>query len=180
MRLTVQFQSVLDSFTPHDTVFSFAAASELTDSSLGLSTMLQPSRASLNSSNSSLRRKRLNQISEDAEDTAVSGKEDKGKDEVREKNGGLRLNLSLPTPAEVDLPLTPNSITAFGRHELDELPASAVLAKALLAKRKEEAAAAAAALAGTPSSNVESSQEKNLHPPQRESFLASPKLSESP
>lgn len=119
MRLTVQFQSVLETFTPHDTVFSFSVASELNESALGLCTMLLPSPASLTSSSSSLRRRRLNEITEDAEEAAVPAEEK----EIHE-----------PQPEE--------ATTNYGRRELDELPASAVLAKALLAKRKEEAAAA--------------------------------------
>ncbi|OCT44932.1 hypothetical protein CLCR_05377 [Cladophialophora carrionii] len=183
VRLTVQFQSVLETFTPHDTVFSFAAASELTESALGLSTMLLPSAVSLTSSSSSLRRRRLNEISEDAEDVTILAEEDNEEEDEKEKPQGqnrLALDFLTPQPDETPLQQTPITTTAFGRRELDELPASAVLAKALLAKRKEEAAAAASALTGTPSSNVDSSQEKNLHPPRKDSLLASPKLSASP
>ncbi|EXJ84476.1 hypothetical protein A1O3_05144 [Capronia epimyces CBS 606.96] len=122
VRLTVQFQSVLEAFSPHDTVFSLTAASELTDSALGLSTMLLPSAASLTSSSSSLRRRRLDEITEDAEETTPPADD------------------TVTGPATSEEPLTP----AYGRRELDELPASAVLAKALLAKRKEEAVATAA------------------------------------
>ncbi|KAL6244059.1 hypothetical protein RBB50_008928 [Rhinocladiella similis] len=121
VRLTVQFQSVLETFSPHDNVFSFTVASELTDSSLGLSTMLLPSAGSLTSSTSSLRRRRLDEITEDAEE-GLSVPEEK-----------------VVHPAQVEQePTTPK----YGRHELDELPASAVLAKALLAKRRETAATA--------------------------------------
>lgn len=69
VRLTVQFQSVLDTFVPHDTVLSFAAPSELTESALTSACMLHPSPMSLTSSSSSLRRQRLGEISEDAEET---------------------------------------------------------------------------------------------------------------
>ncbi|KAK5237504.1 hypothetical protein LTR47_001770 [Exophiala xenobiotica] len=118
VRLTVQFQSVLETFTPHDIVFSFTVASELTDSALGLSTMLLPSAASLTSSTSSLRRRRLDEITEDNEEGTPAPEE------------------NVIHPAQVEEPPAPS----YGRRELDELPASAVLAKALLAKRKEEAA----------------------------------------
>ncbi|KAL2438602.1 hypothetical protein ABEF95_012037 [Exophiala dermatitidis] len=117
VRLTVQFQSVLESFSPHDTVFTLTAPSELTDSALGLNMMLPPSGASLKSSNSSLRRRRLDEISEDTEEVTLPAE-----DQVKES-------------APLEEMLTPS----YGRRELDELPASAVLAKALLAKRKEEA-----------------------------------------
>jgi hypothetical protein len=69
VRLTVQFQSVLDAFVPHDTVLSFAAPAELTESVLTSACMLHPSPMSLTSSSSSLRRQRLGEISEDAEET---------------------------------------------------------------------------------------------------------------
>jgi hypothetical protein len=69
VRLTVQFQSVLDAFVPHDTVLSFAAPAELTESALMSACMLHPSPMSLTSSSSSLRRQRLGEISEDAEET---------------------------------------------------------------------------------------------------------------
>ncbi|KAJ9602917.1 hypothetical protein H2200_012697 [Cladophialophora chaetospira] len=171
VRLTVQFQSVLETLIPHDTVFSFTAAPELTESALGMSTMLLPSAGSLTSSSSSLRRRRLNEISEDAEDVAVPAIES---EEKAKPNDSLKLTFAVSAPHEVPLPLTPNSTTAYGRHELDELPASAVLAKALLAKRKEEAAAAAIP------SNKESPPDICLHPPRKESLLGSPPLSGSP
>lgn len=69
VRLTVQFQSVLETFVPHDTVLSFAAPSELTESALTSACMLHPSSMSLTSSSSSLRRQPLGEISEDAEES---------------------------------------------------------------------------------------------------------------
>lgn len=69
VRLTVQFQSVLETFVPHDTVLSFAAPSELTESALTSACMLHPSPMSLTSSSSSLRRQPLGEISEDAEES---------------------------------------------------------------------------------------------------------------
>ncbi|OAP63074.1 hypothetical protein AYL99_02301 [Fonsecaea erecta] len=171
VRLTVQFQSVLETITPHDTIFSFTAASELTESALGLCTMLVPSASSLTSSSSSLRRRRLNEISEDAED-AVLPAEDKEKEK---ENVGLALRFATPKLEEAPPVLSMTSST-YGRHELDELPASAVLAKALLAKRKEEAAAAAANSKATTSSL----SDKNIHPPRKESLLPSPKPPASP
>src|SRR5947207_12671901 len=59
-RLTVQFQSVLETFAPHETVFSFKEASELNESTLASACMLHTSAASLTSdSSSSLRKSRL-------------------------------------------------------------------------------------------------------------------------
>ena len=69
-RLTVQFQSILENFTPYDTVFSFATATELTDSALSSACMLHTSIGSLNSSTSSLRGRRLGEIAEDTEEGA--------------------------------------------------------------------------------------------------------------
>lgn len=69
VRLTVQFQSVLETFVPHDTVLSFAAPFELTESALTSACMLHPSALSLTSSSSSLRRQPLGEISEDAEES---------------------------------------------------------------------------------------------------------------
>ncbi|KAK4946728.1 hypothetical protein LTR10_014230 [Elasticomyces elasticus] len=123
VRLTVQFQSILETFTPHDTVFSFTAASELSESGLGSSMMLAPSAASLRSSSSSLRRRRLDEITEDTEEGA------------NEAEDNIKRAPQTEEPAA----------QSYGKRDLDELPASAVLAKALLAKRREEAAAAAAA-----------------------------------
>ena len=151
MRLTVQFQSVLETFTPHDTVFSFSIASELTESALGLCTMLIPSTASaasLTSSSSSLRRRRLDGITEDVEEpnSELPEAEAKGPGIVQSETPSI----AIQTPAFASASgrrESPKEETTptYGRHELDELPASAVLAKALLAKRKEDAAAAAAA-----------------------------------
>ena len=70
MRLAVQFQSILDTFTPYDNVFAFAAAHELSESALSLSTILHSSTTpgSKSSSSSSLRQQRLNEIAEDTEE----------------------------------------------------------------------------------------------------------------
>ncbi|KEF53113.1 uncharacterized protein A1O9_11021 [Exophiala aquamarina CBS 119918] len=142
VRLTVQFQSVLETFTPHDTVFSFTLASELTESALGLCTMLLPSAASLTSSSSSLRRRRLDGITEDVEEPNAELPEDKAPGTAQSETPSI----PIPTFASGRLePPKEETTPTYGRHELDELPASAVLAKALLAKRKEDAAAAAAA-----------------------------------
>ncbi|KIY03764.1 uncharacterized protein Z520_00455 [Fonsecaea multimorphosa CBS 102226] len=171
VRLTVQFQSVLETITPHDTVFSFTAPSELSESALGLCTMLLPSASSLTSSSSSLRRRRLNEITEDAEDAVLPADEDKEKEKG---NVGLALRFLTPKLEEASTVTSPAS-AAYGRHELDELPASAVLAKALLAKRKEEAAAAANSKPTSPPL-----PDKNIHPPRKESLLPSPKPPASP
>ncbi|KAL2821574.1 hypothetical protein BJX63DRAFT_427570 [Aspergillus granulosus] len=68
-RTTVQFQSVLDKFSPHDTVFSLSLPSELTESALSSACLLHTASGSITSSSSSLRRRRLMEIAEDAEET---------------------------------------------------------------------------------------------------------------
>ncbi|KAL5343063.1 hypothetical protein BJX70DRAFT_206770 [Aspergillus crustosus] len=68
-RTTVQFQSVLDRFSPHDTVFSLSQPSELTESALSSACLLHTASGSITSSSSSLRRRRLMEIAEDAEET---------------------------------------------------------------------------------------------------------------
>ncbi|KAE8148952.1 hypothetical protein BDV25DRAFT_157208 [Aspergillus avenaceus] len=67
-RTTVQFQSILDKFSPHDTVFSLSQPSELTESALSSACLLHTASGSITSSNS-VRRRRLMEIAEDAEET---------------------------------------------------------------------------------------------------------------
>ncbi|EAW17569.1 putative GPI-anchored cell surface glycoprotein [Aspergillus fischeri NRRL 181] len=67
-RTTVQFQSILDKFSPHDTVFSFAKSADLTESALSSACLLHAASGSITSSSSSLRRRRLMEIAEDAEE----------------------------------------------------------------------------------------------------------------
>jgi len=108
VRLAVQFQSILDAFTPYDTVFSFTTPEELSESALGLCTMLETN-ASKPSSSSSLRQQPLKEIAEDSEEGVPAEK----------------------ASTSIDNSVQPNQ-------ETDGLPASAVRAKALLAKRKQE------------------------------------------
>lgn len=70
-RTTVQFQSVLDKFSPHDTVFSLSKSSDLTESALSSACLLHAASGSITSSPSSLRRRRLMEITEDAEENAT-------------------------------------------------------------------------------------------------------------
>ncbi|OJJ50978.1 hypothetical protein ASPZODRAFT_138101 [Penicilliopsis zonata CBS 506.65] len=74
-RTTVQFQSVLDKFSPHDSVFTLAQPSELTESALSSACLLHAASGSITSSSSSLRRRRLMEITEDAEE-GTTGKEE--------------------------------------------------------------------------------------------------------
>ncbi|OJD15959.1 hypothetical protein AJ78_03828 [Emergomyces pasteurianus Ep9510] len=77
-RITVQFQSILDKFSPHDTVFSLAVSSELTESALSSACLLHTASSSMTSSSSSLRRRRLGEITEDAEECASPKEETYG------------------------------------------------------------------------------------------------------
>ncbi|RJE20900.1 GPI-anchored cell surface glycoprotein [Aspergillus sclerotialis] len=70
-RTTVQFQSILDKFSPHDTVFTFSQSSELSESALSSACLLPATSGSITSSSSSLRRRRLMEITEDAEENTA-------------------------------------------------------------------------------------------------------------
>ncbi|EEH22763.2 hypothetical protein PABG_04974 [Paracoccidioides brasiliensis Pb03] len=69
-RITVQFQSILDKFTPNDAVFSLALSSELTESALSSACLLHTASGSMTSSSSSLLRQKLGEITEDVEECA--------------------------------------------------------------------------------------------------------------
>jgi hypothetical protein len=127
-RLTVQFQSVLEKFTPHDAVFSFAAATELTESALSSACMLHASVGSLNSSTSSLHRHRLGEITEDVEEGGGEGRKSGLRHSVvlsdadsGFKEGRNNLTPHVPTPSSQPLdshlpksnnPSTPTSQTS--------------------------------------------------------------------
>ncbi|EFR04599.1 ankyrin repeat protein [Nannizzia gypsea CBS 118893] len=74
-RITVQFQSILDRFSPHDTVFSLTTPSELTENALSSTCMLHAASGSMTSSTSSLRQRRLGEITEDAEENGADEEE---------------------------------------------------------------------------------------------------------
>lgn len=74
-RITVQFQSILDRFSPHDTVFSLTTPSELTENALSSTCMLHTASGSMTSSTSSLRQRRLGEITEDAEENGPDEEE---------------------------------------------------------------------------------------------------------
>lgn len=68
-RVTVQFQSVIEKFSPHDTVFSFAESTDLRDSALSSACSLHTATASIKSSNESLPQKGLAEITEDVSES---------------------------------------------------------------------------------------------------------------
>ena len=83
-RTTVQFQSVLDKFTPHDTVFSLSKSTDLTESALSSACLLHAASGSITSSSSSLRRRRLMEITEDAEENTPDKDESQAQSPVSE------------------------------------------------------------------------------------------------
>ena len=89
--MTVQFQSVVEKLTPHDTIFTFATSSELRDSKLSAACSLHTASASVKSSNESLPPRGLAEITEDASespiDKAHNTKEGSGGDEDRPTSG---------------------------------------------------------------------------------------------
>ena len=84
--MTVQFQSVVEKLTPHDTVFTFATSSELRDSKLSAACSLHTASASVKSSNESLPQRGLAEITEDASESPI----DKAHDTkfLKEGSGG--------------------------------------------------------------------------------------------
>ena len=75
-RVTVHFQSVVEKFTPHDTIFSFINHTELRDSKLSSACSLHAASASIKSSTDSLRPPALSEIAEDAQETQSECPED--------------------------------------------------------------------------------------------------------
>ena len=84
--MTVQFQSVVEKLTPHDTVFTFATPSELRDSKLSAACSLHTASASVKSSNESLPQRGLAEITEDASESPIDKAHDTNV--VKEGSGG--------------------------------------------------------------------------------------------
>ena len=109
-RLAVHFQSIAERFSPHDTVFSFNTSAELADSALSAACSLHTAPASIKSA-SSLRRKALAEITEDAsENHILPGVNDAGEDtglSAGANNGLTRLD----TQAEIPTPPSPSGHT---------------------------------------------------------------------
>ena len=70
-RVTVQFQSIIEKLSPHDTVFSFAQSADLRDSALSSACSLHTATSSIKSSNDSLPQKALAEITEDVSESRV-------------------------------------------------------------------------------------------------------------
>ncbi|KPI38371.1 uncharacterized protein AB675_12120 [Cyphellophora attinorum] len=127
VRVKIQFQAVPDAF-PHDVVFEITTATGLNDSALGMHTMLAPSIGSVTSSSSSLRKERLKDITEDAEEGGIAKKE---------TTHGLAPEVATQSHVPVAIPTHRQEAPTVQPQEdmLDDLPASALRAKALLAMR---------------------------------------------
>ena len=70
--MTVQFQSVAEKLTPHDTIFTFESASELRDTKLSAACSLHTASASIKSSSESLPQRGLAEIAEDALESPIA------------------------------------------------------------------------------------------------------------
>lgn len=70
-RVSVQFKSVIERLTPHDTVFAFSKASELQDSAMSSACSLHTATSSIKSSSDSLPQRNLAGITEDASESRV-------------------------------------------------------------------------------------------------------------
>ncbi|KAF8450044.1 hypothetical protein BDZ91DRAFT_768513 [Kalaharituber pfeilii] len=68
-RSQVHFQLIGEQFTPHDVIFSFSTAKELTDAALTSACSTHSATASISSSNSSLQNRRLADIAESVEES---------------------------------------------------------------------------------------------------------------
>ncbi|KAJ5160025.1 uncharacterized protein N7482_007029 [Penicillium canariense] len=105
-RSNVQFQSVLDKFTPNDTVLPLSQASELNESALSSACLLHTASGSITSSSSSLRRRRLMEITEDAEESGVKEETTKQsepqpppKAETRRRSGSQKSEATVVPPS---------------------------------------------------------------------------------
>ena len=71
-RVSVQFQSIIEKLTPHDTIFAFASSTELSESALSSACSLHTATASAKSPNDSTTQRGLTEITEDASEIKAS------------------------------------------------------------------------------------------------------------
>jgi len=76
-RVSVQFQSVTERLSPHDTILAFSKSSELQDSNLSSACSLHTATASIKSSSDSLPQRNLAEITEDASEYRVEDKKER-------------------------------------------------------------------------------------------------------
>ncbi|KAJ5746027.1 hypothetical protein N7520_011209 [Penicillium odoratum] len=103
-RSNVQFSSVLEKFTPNDTVLVLTQASDLNESALSSACLLHTASGSITSSSSSLRRRRLMEITEDAEESGTKEEKQPPQEpqeppsEVRQRSGSLKSEATVVPP----------------------------------------------------------------------------------
>ncbi|KAJ6102649.1 hypothetical protein N7486_005076 [Penicillium sp. IBT 16267x] len=104
-RSNVQFSSVLDKFTPNDSVLALTQASDLSESALSSACLLHTASGSITSSSSSLRRRRLMEITEDAEETGTKEESKEQlepqappRSEVRQRSGSQKSEATVVPP----------------------------------------------------------------------------------
>ena len=103
-RVSVHFNAITERFSPHDTEFSISSSKELRDTTLSAACSLHTASGSLSSSTSSLRRRRLMEIAEEAEEDA------KRQSTVPEERPSTA-KASPMNAASVPLPASPPTLT---------------------------------------------------------------------
>ncbi|KAF2087997.1 hypothetical protein K490DRAFT_65277 [Saccharata proteae CBS 121410] len=103
-RVTVHFTEVTDKFSPHDSVFALAAADELTEHALAQASSLHTAAAPSSASSTSSRRKKLDGISEDAEEGPGQHSQDSGAgaSTVKSEGGSPLAKGGSPSPEDRD------------------------------------------------------------------------------
>ncbi|KAJ5636140.1 uncharacterized protein N7484_009453 [Penicillium longicatenatum] len=114
-RSNVQFSSVLERFTPNDSVLALTKASDLSESALSSACLLHTASGSITSSSSSLRRRRLMEITEDAEETGAKEETKEQpepqappRSEVRQRSGSQKSEATVVPPVTSSPELEPS------------------------------------------------------------------------
>ncbi|KAG5935562.1 hypothetical protein E4U53_000411 [Claviceps sorghi] len=108
-RVAVHLNAVCERFSPFDTIFEIATASELKDSKLSAACSLHTASGSTSSSTSSLRRRRLGEIAEEEEDDQRATKRQSTHDaaESRPQSAADRPSTAAPVSLNSDLASSP-------------------------------------------------------------------------
>ncbi|EPS32509.1 hypothetical protein PDE_07469 [Penicillium oxalicum 114-2] len=130
-RSNVQFQSILDRFTPHDTVLPIASVSDLNESALSSACLLHTASGSALSASNSVRGRRLMEITEDVEEN-VPREEREGQSgvdrvsQVQRPSPSLQITESQqPEATLVPLPSTPSHHVEISSPDLPVPPSRA-------------------------------------------------------
>lgn len=117
-RVLVHFNAICERFSPYDTIFEIAAASELRDTKLSSACSLHAASCSTSSSTSSLRRRRLMEIAEEEEEEQRASK----RQSVHAQDGD-RLGSIIADPVALDSQLAASPEHAkFSADSTAELP----------------------------------------------------------